>query len=200
VIGHITDVQVGEARIRSQRLPGVVHAVSQQAEVMVDTGDCTHHGTAREAREYLDLVTHNVSIPWRAVPGNHDQPEVFQQYLGPLEWSWDVAGYRLIGIDSEAINYTALDRALTTEKPCIVFGHFPLSHYPWRDRVRLRQRFRTYNVPIYIAGHTHEDSLRVDPSSRTLLLVGKDAGLGDYRLITVQGFEVLEILFENPWQ
>ncbi len=199
-IGHITDAHIGEQWIYSQRLPGVVQVISQQAEVMVDTGDCTHHGTAQETLEYLNLVNSNISVPWRAVPGNHDKSEIFAQYIGPLEWSWDVGGYRLIGINTEAINYTALDQALSAQKPCIVFGHFPLSYCTPTDQVKLRQRFEAYNVPLYVAGHMHEDSLTVDPASGTILLVGNNAGLGDYRLVTVQGFEVLDISFENPWQ
>ena len=138
----------------------------------------------------------NASIPWRATPGNHDTPHVFELYVGPLEWTWDVGGYRLIGINTEAINYDALDRALTYERPCIIFGHFPLAWCTPDDQRKLRQRFETYRVPIYVAGHTHEDSLMTDPSG-TLLLTGQRCGLGHYRLITMQGFAVQSITYES---
>jgi predicted phosphodiesterase len=199
IIGHITDAHIGGAWVYSQRLPVVVSVVSQQAQVMVDSGDCTENGTAPETIEYLSLVTDNVSIPWRAVPGNHDTPSVFETYVGPLEWSWDVGGYRLIGTNSESINFTALDEALTTEKPCVVIGHFPLSDLNPTDQAKLRQRFETYDVPIYIAGHTHLDWLETDPESGTVLLTGERAGLGHYRLITLRGFEVESISFRSAW-
>jgi 3',5'-cyclic AMP phosphodiesterase CpdA len=163
---------------------------------MVDTGDCTEHGAAEEAVEYVDILTNGVSIPWRATPGNHDTPAVFEQYIGPLQWSWDVGGYRLIGINSESIDFTALDQALTHDRPCIVFGHFPLDWCTPEDQAKLRQRFRVYDVPIYIAGHTHLDSLGTDPESGTLLLTGQRAGLGHYRLITLQGHSVASVVFE----
>jgi len=148
----------------------------------------------------MNLSNRNVSVPWRAVPGNHDTPWVFEQHIGPLEWSSDVGDYRLIGINTEAINFTTLDQALTHEKPCIVFGHFPLSHCIPTDQAELRQRLQLYNVPIYVAGHTRQDSLTADPQSGTILLLGKNAAPGDYRLITLQGFEVESVSFENSWQ
>jgi len=199
VIGHITDAHIGATWLYTQRLPGVVSLISQQAQVMVDTGDCTQNGTAEESIEYMQLVTGDASIPWRAVLGNHDTPAVFEQHIGPLAWSWDVGGYRLIGINTEAINYTALDQALTHEKPCIVFGHFPLSWCNPPDQIKLRQRFKVYNVPIYIAGHTHLDSLETDPQSGTVLLTGQRAGLGHYRLITMRGSTVEDITFESMY-
>ncbi len=199
IIGHITDIHIGWSWIYSQRLPYVLNALKQQAQVRVDTGDCAHHGSVEETVEYMDLVTHNISIPWRATPGNHDTPCVFERYIGPLEWSWDIGGYRLIGINTEAINYTALAQALTHEKPCIVFGHFPLSYCTPTDQIELRQRFKMYRVPIYVAGHTHLDSLQTDPESGTVLLTGQRAGLGHYRLITLRGFEIVDISFENAW-
>lgn len=197
VIGHISDAHIGGAWVYSQRLPALLGSVSSRAQVMVDTGDCTEHGTVEEAAEYMRVLTKAVSIPWRATLGNHDTPWIFEQYIGPLEWSWDVGGYRLIGINTEAINYTALDQALTYDKPCIVFGHFPLDWCTPADQGKLRQRFQLYQVPVYIAGHTHLDSVRVDAQSGTVLLTGKPAGLGHYRLITLHDHSVQGITFES---
>jgi predicted phosphodiesterase len=195
IIGHITDAHIGSSWVYSQRLPVVVEAVSKRADVLVDTGDCTNHGTATEAGEYSGLVNNNASIPWRAVPGNHDRPlHVFVANIGPAEWTWDVGGYRLIGINAIDTDYAALREALTTEKPCILFGHYPLSRCREELAAELRQAFKDYDVPIYIAGDTHLDSLEIDPESGTYLLTGQRAGLGHYRLITVQGYEVLDIM------
>jgi len=199
IIGHITDIHIGWSWIYSQRLPYVLNALNQQAQVMVDTGDCAHHGSVEETVEYMDLVTRNISIPWRATPGNHDTPRVFERYIGPLEWSWDVGGYRLIGINTEAINYTSLDQALTHDKPCIVFGHFPLSYCAPADQAELRQRFGMYRVPVYIAGHIHVDTLETDRESGTILLTGQPGGMGYYRLITLRGFAVESINFESTF-
>jgi len=201
VIGHITDAHIGGSNgwVYSQRLPVVVELVSEEADIMVDTGDCSDDGQEPSTIEYMQLVTNHVSIPWRAVMGNHDTPIYFERHIGPLAWSWDVGGYRLIGINTEDINYAALDEALTTEKPCVIFGHFPLSWCTPLDRSKLCQRFKTYDVPIYIAGHTHQDYLGTDPASGTLLLTGQRVGMGHYRLITLRGYEVESVTFEYGW-
>jgi hypothetical protein len=190
IIGHITDAQIGLGWLESQRLPLVVSTLTQEADVLVDTGDCTEHGTLDECRQYVQLMSTSATIPWRAVLGPHDTPHTFQTYVGPLEWSWDVGGYRLIGINTEAINFDALAEALTKDKPCIVFGHFPLDNCSPGDRPRLRQLFREYSVLIYVAGHQHLNSLTVDPESGTILLIGQRTVRCHYRLITVHGSKV----------
>jgi len=199
VIGHLTDAHIGGNWVYEQRLPTTLQVVSKRVQVIVDTGDCTEDGTASQSSLYVDIMRSNATVPWRAVPGNHDTPHEFSKAMGPLQWSWDVAGYRLIGINTEDIDYTALDNSLTHEKPCIVFGHFPLSWCDPTDQYKLRLRFRAYSVPIYIAGHTHLDSLQLDRESGTLLLTGQRAGLGHYRIVTLRDSGVVSVSFEGSW-
>lgn len=194
IIGHITDEHIGRNDMCSAQLPALATLIGQQAHVLVDTGDCTENGTEAETIAYRDHMNATMTIPWQAVQGNHDTPELFARYIRPLAWSWDVGGYRLIGINSESINYSALDAALTTEKPCIVFGHFPLDVYSPADQAALRQRFQAYNVLLYVAGHYHTDSWTTDPTTGTQLLVGHWACGGRYRLITLRGSSV-EVTF-----
>jgi hypothetical protein len=195
VIGHITDVHVGGTAV-GELVGAALRTMSGQAQVMVDTGDCTEDGTADQLIAYWELVSANTTIPWRAVPGNHDNnPDAFVTYIGPLQWSWDVGGYRLIGIYCDAIDYTALDQALTTDKICIIFGHYPLSGYSAADQAALRQRFLAYHIPLYVAGHLHVGSLETDPETGTLLLVGEYASQGHYRLIILNGSDVSITLY-----
>ncbi len=196
VIGHITDADIGWSWLESQRLPLVVSTLSQEAQVLVDTGNCTAHGTAEESAEYAELVNGSAAIPWRAVMGTHDRPHTFQQYIGPLQWSWDVGGYRLIGIYTSQINYEALDQALTRDKPCVIFGHLPLEDLSSTDQDELRRRFVAYDIPIYVAGRVRYNSLNTDPQSGTLLLTGSRTVRCHYRLITLRGFEVEDVEFK----
>jgi hypothetical protein len=200
IIGHITDDHVGRNVVCSSLLQDFAGLISQQADVLVDTGDCTENGTEEETIEYRDHMRGNMTIPWMAVPGNHDTPDVFQWHIGPLNWWWDVGGYRLIGIDSEAINrdpydpraMNALDAALTTDRPCIVFGHFPLDSEGYSEETnrKLRQRFSAYRVLLYVSGHWHVDSFTTDPTTGTKLLVGHWTCGNHYRLIRLQGTRV----------
>jgi hypothetical protein len=194
VIGHTTDIHVGGTAV-GELVGTSLQTMSGQAQILVDTGDCTQDGTEDQTIGFWELISANATIPWRAVQGNHDEPDTFTAYLGPVEWSWDVGGYRLIGINADAINYTALDQALATDKPCVIFGHYPLSFYPEAAQAALRQRFRDHQVLLYVSGHTHLDSLETDPESGTLLLVGQYGSQGHYRLITLSGSEVSVTLF-----
>ena len=198
VIAHITDAHIGKQWLYSDRLPGVIQALNGQAQIMVDTGDCTEHGTLQETLQYLNLVKGNITIPWRAVAGNHDEPAIFAENINPLEWTLDVGGYRLIGINMYRFDYDTLYQSLTMDKPCVVFGHLPLDNLPIPVQAQIRQLFTEFRVPLYVAGHIHEDSLTVDAQSGTTLLVGDIVGQGDYRLITMSGYGV-SVSFENPF-
>lgn len=200
VIGHITDDHIGRNDACTVQLQTITGLIGQQADVLIDTGDCTENGTEAETLDYRDHMRANMTIPWQAAPGNHDSPDVFQRYVGSLNWSWDVGGYRLIGIDSEAINrypyepgaMYALDAALTLDKPCIVFGHFPLDSegYSPETNRRLRDRFAAYHVLLYVAGHWHTNSFTTDLATGTKLLVGHWTCGGNYRLIRLVGTTV----------
>lgn len=200
VIGHITDDHVGRNDACSIQLQTITGLISQQADVLIDTGDCTENGTDQETIDYREHMQGNMSIPWQSTLGNHDSPDVFQRYVGSLNWWWDVGGYRLIGIDSEAINLypdwpqamLALDAALSTDRPCIVFGHFPLDSegYSAETNRQLRARFAAHNVLLYVTGHWHADSFTTDPTSGTMLLVGNWTCGGHYRIIRLDGTSV----------
>jgi len=197
VIGHITDSHIRASPGIPEGFVQVVLDINSQAQVLIDTGDCADNGTLEDTLRYRDLLVGNVAIPWHAVAGNHDTPAIFSQYIGPLEWWQDIGNYRLIGINAEAIDFAALDRALTFQKPCIVFGHYPMDWYSADDQSRLRERFKAYRVPIYVSGHAHEQSYTLDEESDTYLLVGEEVGYGQYRLITMEGYAVRDIAYRT---
>jgi hypothetical protein len=66
--------------------------------------------------------------------------------------------------------------------------------YNTQDQDKLRQRFKAYNVLLYVAGHAHLDSWEIDPYSGTRLLVGHWACGNHYRLITLRGTNI-EVAF-----
>jgi len=190
VIGHITDDHVGRNTLCSERLVESVSLLSARADLLIDTGDCTENGTEAEAVQYREHINAYISVPWKAVMGNHDTPIYFTRHISDLEWSWDVGGYRLIGINAESINYAVLDQALTLDKPVVVFGHYPLNEYPVADQEKLRQRFKSYQVLLYVCGHDHFDSWQTDAETGTQLLIGGWTCGGNYRLITLRGTTV----------
>jgi len=203
IIGHITDVHIGGPKdfLAKQRLPTVLVEISNRAHVMIDTGDCVNDNDWAQTVEYRALVDQYISIPWRAVAGNHDSEWAFQQLIGELQWSWDYRGYRLIGINTQGsgIDHDALRAALTHDKPCIVFGHRPFVELDPKDQRPLRELFKEYGVLLYIAGHIHLDTQVTDPVSGTVFLTGQPAFMGHYRLVTVRGRDIVSITYENPY-
>jgi len=196
-IGHITDALIGYSWIESQRLPLVVHTASGEAQIIVDTGNCTNNGLARDSADYASLMAASASVPWRAVPGPHDTPHTFAASIGPLQWSLDIEGYRLIGINTGQIDFAALDAALDPDVPCVVFGSAPLDHLSESDRRSLRERFVAHRVPLYVSGQVRENTLRRDPESGTWLLTGQRTVRCHYRIITLKGFELENVEFRQ---
>jgi len=199
VIGHITDAHMLDHWAPTDRLPQAIQRINQEAQILVDSGDCTNDGTAVQSAAYASMMNSTATVPWRAVQGNHDTPARFEMYIGPLSWTWDAEGYRLIGINTESIDYAALDQSLTADKPCIIVGHFPLSYCNPGDQVLLRQRLVQYHVPLYIAGHTHLDSSGVDAETGTLVVTGQPGYMGHYRLITLHGYATPGVTFISTY-
>lgn len=119
-------------------------------DLVVHTGDVTLDGMSHPdelmlGREQLDRL----SVPWLAVPGNHDVGDIggsndpidedrrrrFEDTIGPGYWSHQLGRWRLIGFDSqdllvgEARGQAIIDRLaaeFTGPYPIAVFQHRPL--------------------------------------------------------------------------
>ena len=96
----------------------VVRAIHDaQPDLVVNSGDLSVNGAVDEADLTFALAEHRrLSVPWRAVPGNHDvgeEPDVlhvgqpidatsvdrYRRAVGPDRWTHDLAGWRLIGLN-----------------------------------------------------------------------------------------------------
>jgi len=179
-IAHFTDAHVGEQWICQQRLQSwIVPEANALADIAIDTGDCTHHGHSSEWADYID-ATAGLAVPWKAVPGNHDA--TWPVALGPGEWVWDVAGYRLIGLNCRAaIDWSQIDTAIADGLPTVMFGHYPPEHGHFGGS--LWARIEQPNVLAYVYGHLHYHDLRWHGD--TMLLCTARACLGDWTLITL---------------
>lgn len=72
------------------------------------TGDLTDFGSLEEYRRFQELME-PLSIPYRAVPGNHDDRETMraafadQDWMpeeGPIEWTVELSDFILVGLDT----------------------------------------------------------------------------------------------------
>lgn len=101
VIGQISDPHIGFLG-SSGLAPLALYRASQETDLIVVTGDCTETHSGQEGEFVLlrRLLDQYATVPVRFVPGNHDSPKLFKQYLGDLEWIWDIEDYRLVGLNS----------------------------------------------------------------------------------------------------
>jgi len=185
-IAHFTDAHVGQSYICGSRLCAwVVPAVNASgADVAIDTGDCTELGAYGEWQDY-QACTDGLTVPWKAVPGNHDN--TWPATMNEPEWIWDVNGYRLIGLNCrQPINWTQLDNALDAGMPTLIFAHYQPEHGHYGGQ--LWSRLERDNVLAFVYGHLHYNDLQW--YGDTMLLITSRACLGNWTLITLDGDQI----------
>lgn len=114
-------------------------------DVAVVTGDLTDFGTDEEYRRFRDIME-PLAIPYRAIPGNHDDVAVMRRCFadqdwmpetGPINWTAAFTDLAVIGLDTNvdgraygnltdaSLAYLEAMLAKANGKPVIVATHHP---------------------------------------------------------------------------
>lgn len=156
-----------------ERLPAI-----GQIDAVLVTGDISDDGSA-ESYTIARAELARLGMPVFVVPGNHDRRAAFREAFadtalmpedGPLDWVADVAGTRIIGLDTlvegrgggrlQARSLDHLADALdqSRSQPVVVALHHP----PLRTGIRFMDAIGLEN-PEALEGllHRHEGPLRV---------------------------------------
>lgn len=197
VIVHVSDIHLSRSHawfIDNWRvLLDELHALGP--DLVILTGDVSFNGP--EAPDDLAFAAREIArLPGEVLvlPGNHDigEPAVFQRLkqpvneerlsrwqalFGPDRWCRDVAGWRLLGLDSELLGsglaaeqeqWAFLEAALgEAAGPVALFLHRPLwlaapdepttsSNIPLEPRLRLLELIEAGDVRLVASGHLHE--------------------------------------------
>jgi 3',5'-cyclic-AMP phosphodiesterase len=149
VVAHLSDCHIGatdEAPARLRRALDHVAACAPQPDVVLLSGDLADHGLDVEYEVAARLLS-TVTVPVIACPGNHDVRTRFVQHLGPAESVIDVAGYRLIVLNSlvDAPEGERIDRGELTE-----------------DSLRLLDEALAAGAPTFVGLHHPPVDLHVD--------------------------------------
>lgn len=148
------------------------------------TGDLTDHGTPEEYAHFADLME-GMNLPWRAIPGNHDQRETMRAAFadkpwmpdsGPIHWMRDFGPFAVIALDTllegahhgelgpEGLAFLDASLAAIGDQPAIVATHHPWMHSGipamdadnLRDGADLLERLEAHPAPVrMISGHVH---------------------------------------------
>jgi len=103
-IAHISDPHVGSPYFVPNLMNRVIGELNELApDVVVCTGDLTNEGYRQEYKSWV-AYQERIQAPVYTVVGNHDARNVgylhFEELIGPLWWTADVRGVRIVGVDS----------------------------------------------------------------------------------------------------
>jgi len=162
-----------------------VRASYSAADLFVFTGDIAAYGDVeayQQTRElFADLLPRCVMIP-----GNHDNADLMRQVLperiagssGPVTFTRDVGGWRLIGLDShvagavhgqlpgEQLAWLTDELSEHSNQPTLLFMHHPPISVvsTWLDRIMLRNAnelaevlHAATHVRGVFCGHVHQE-------------------------------------------
>ena len=154
---HVSDFHLrrGEAPAPLTALRGL--AAEVEPELLVVTGDIAHRGRREELEHALSLLR-DLSLPYLAVPGNHDIPFTHQRFTRPFH-SWEetfgatqsvyrsdelvavglnsVRPWRQQGgaLEQEQLEYVAAELDKAPQRALrVVAVHHHLASPPWRAR------------------------------------------------------------------
>src|SRR5215210_8352906 len=139
-IAHLSDIHCGDPHFVPDLMERAIAEINGlEPDIVVCSGDLTTFGFKEEyaqAKRYLDRLECDAFI---VVPGNHDSRNVgyvhFEDLIGPRMWTTDVAGVRLVGVDSS--------------EPDLNEGKVGRVHYPW-----IKKEFRPpADLRIFVLHH-----------------------------------------------
>ncbi|BDZ51888.1 hypothetical protein GCM10025867_41290 [Frondihabitans sucicola] len=167
-------------------------ALAPEAQSIMITGDLVDHGLAEEYEAYVEVLASS-PVPTHVIPGNHDHmnghhgslvsrndyltntgtPELYERYLGPRWYSFDVAGLHVValdwhthelGLDHETQNaWVKADLArLEVGSPYILLFHDQpnfsiVDELPWRPVAAFSGHWHTSRV-VEVDGTLHVNS------------------------------------------
>lgn len=148
------------------------------------TGDLTDHGTPEEYAHFAEIMA-TLDLPWRAIPGNHDQREAMRTAFadapwmprsGPVQWAHDIGPLCVIGLDTllegahhghlgrDGFDFLDITLRAIGSRPVVIATHHPWMHaaIPAMDADNLRNgaallaRLEHHPGPVrMISGHVH---------------------------------------------
>jgi Icc-related predicted phosphoesterase len=140
---------------------------------ILNTGDCIKEGQSAFYENYQKQII-SFDIPILHIPGNHDvrrDGELFQKYVGPPNWYFDLNDIRVIGLDNATGRFSAetiafARKTLADQKICLVAFHRPPAVEPWDVHAMLEDNqggrggemldlIKKAKVPLVFMGHIH---------------------------------------------
>ncbi len=139
ILAHISDPHVGSPHFVPNMLHRVIEEINELGPAaVICSGDLTTDGYRQEYQAWLSYAE-RIQAPLHTIPGNHDSRNVgylhFEELIGARNWSVDVEGIRIVGVDSS--------------EPDLNEGMVGRSHYTW-----IREQFaQPADLKIFVLHH-----------------------------------------------
>jgi predicted phosphodiesterase len=174
----------GNGSVEAQRVARTI-AADHPARVLY-LGDVYEHGTAADFRERFETVYGSLKSRMEPTPGNHDWPNHRTGYdpywHKPHRYSFTVAGWRIISINSETPDNRAqlryLRRRLAGHRCSLVFMHRPRftagAHHDEEHEVDAIWRTLRGRARLLLSGHDHnlQRFQRIDGTTQFVIGAG----------------------------
>lgn len=166
-----------------------LHGLDRRPDLVLITGDLVDEGRPEEYA-MLAALLQTLAIPYRVLPGNHDERQAFRQafrghaYLGtegPVNWCLDEQALRIVAFDAcppglhhgqaepASLQWLQATLAAGRTRPTLLLMHHPpfvsgipyLDEYRYRDAAPLEALVAGFDqVQAVLCGHVHRVMFR----------------------------------------
>lgn len=187
-VGHLAYGQVDTAAALANCVETINRILPEigPVDMVFVAGDLTDFGTQEEYNRFRDIME-PLAIPYRAIPGNHDDVEVMRSCFadqdwmpetGPINWMAEMAGLKLIALDTNvqgkshgdlsnaSLNFLKTQLRTADGQPVIVATHHPpiltgiekMDIHNLRDSHALQSILSEYDGELrLVCGHVHRN-------------------------------------------
>jgi serine/threonine-protein phosphatase CPPED1 len=201
---HAADPELGKPDVKStaERFALLAQrANALGADFVVVAGDLMHDPTDEQLKAFQDCLA-QFKVPVKLVPGNHDDPKLFEKNFGPRRYVFTHNNCDFVCLDSnDFLSHTDpadpkgkelltwLANALADSERQKRTHTFVVMHHPIADQAPLEDALAGHRIAAVLCGHLH--MTREIPGKGFTIYVATstsrfrdDKGLG-YRVFTV---------------
>jgi len=170
VFVHVGDPELGKPDLKSTAERFALFAQRANAlgaELAVVAGDLMHDPTDEQLKAFQDCLK-QFKMPVKLVPGNHDDPRLFEKHFGPRRYVFTHRNCDFICLDSNDILQhpsptepkgqelwkwleAALDDATRQKRT----HTFVVMHHPIADQAPLEDLLAKHRIAGVLSGHLH---------------------------------------------
>jgi 3',5'-cyclic AMP phosphodiesterase CpdA len=170
VFVHVGDPELGKPDLKSTAERFALFAQRANtlgAELAIVAGDLLHDQTEEHLKAFQDCLK-QFRMPVKMVPGNHDDPRLFEKHFGPRRYVFTHNNCEFICLDSndllahsepsdpkckELLDW--LEAALANSERQRRTHTFVVMHHPIADQAPLEDLLAKHRIAGVLSGHLH---------------------------------------------